>query len=118
MAGLAVGCSTEYLSVVCVRDHRLGLHWGRESRGRVSVSEPTSSSAVTASITIPSAKESAAARKGLAPWHRKGIWVYVGVISIFLVARFTICYIESVIYTVSSDVIRETTATAAEFNGV
>ena len=118
MAGLAVGSDTEYLSIVRVRDHRLGLRWGRESRGRVSVSKTTSSSAVTASITIPSAKESAAARRGLAPWHRKGIWVHVGVVSIFPVARFTTCHAESVVHAMSSDVIRETTATAAEFNGV
>ena len=82
------------------------------------MSELTSLSAVTASVTIPSAKESAAARRGLARWHRKGILVRLRVVSIFLVARLTTCYIESIIYTVSSDVIREATTTAAEFNGV
>lgn len=118
MAGLAVGCGTEYLSVVCVRDHRLGLHWGRESRGRVSVSEPTSSSAVTASITIPSVKESAAARRGLARWHWKGIWVLLGVVSIFPVARLTTRHTESVIYAISPDVIGEPITIAAELNSV
>ena len=33
-------------------------------------------------------------------------------------ARFTIYYIESVVYIMSSDVIKKTTATAAKFNGV
>ena len=32
--------------------------------------------------------------------------------------RFTTCYTESVIYVMSLDVIKETTATTAEFNGV
>jgi hypothetical protein len=44
--------------------------------------------------------------------------VYSRVISIFLVARLTIYYIESVIYIVSLDVIREATTTTIEFNGV
>ena len=39
------------------------------------------------------------------------------VITIFLIARLTIYYIESIIYIMSLDVIREAT-TAAEFNGV
>jgi len=69
MAGLTVSSGMEHLSVVHVRDHRLGLYWGRESRGRVSMSEPTSLSAVVVSVTNPSAKESAAARKGLVRWH-------------------------------------------------
>jgi len=34
------------------------------------------------------------------------------------VARLTICHTESVIYAVSSDVIREAITTAAKFNGV
>ena len=67
MAGLVVGSDMEYLSIVRVQDHRLGLYWGRESRGRVSVFKTTSLSAVTALITIPSAKESAVARRDLAP---------------------------------------------------
>ena len=73
---------------------------------------------VTALITIPFAKKSATARKGLVLWHWKGIWVYIRVINIFLVARFIIYYIESVIYIMSLDIIRETIITAAEFNSV
>jgi len=34
------------------------------------------------------------------------------------VAGLTICYIESVIYAMSLDVVREATTSAAEFNGV
>jgi len=34
------------------------------------------------------------------------------------VARLTICYIESVIYIISLDVIREATTTATKFGGV
>jgi hypothetical protein len=33
-------------------------------------------------------------------------------------ARFTTYYIESVIYIISLDIIKETTTTATEFNGV
>ena len=33
-------------------------------------------------------------------------------------ARFIIYYIESVVYIISLDVIKETTATAVKFNGV
>ena len=33
-------------------------------------------------------------------------------------ARFTIYYIKSVIYIISSDIIKKTTAIIAEFNGV
>ena len=66
MASLAVGSDMEYLSVVRVRDHWLGLYWGRESREWVSVSKTMSLSVVTTLITIPSTKESAAARRGLA----------------------------------------------------
>jgi hypothetical protein len=73
MSGLIIGSDIEHLSVVRVRDYRLGLYWGRLSWGRVSISELTSSSAVTALVAIPSAKESAAARRGLARWHWKGI---------------------------------------------
>ena len=69
MAGLAVSSDMEYLSIVRVRDYRLGLYWGRELWGRVSVSKIMSLSAVTALITIPSAKESAAARRGLVLWY-------------------------------------------------
>ena len=75
-------------------------------------------SAVTALITIPFIKEFATAKRGLVPWHWKGIWVYIRVINIFLVARFTICHTKSIIYIISSDVIRETTATTVKFNGV
>jgi len=59
----------EHLSVVYVWVHRLGLYWGRELRGWVSVSKPMSLSVVVVSVTNPSTKESAAARKGLARWH-------------------------------------------------
>ena len=33
-------------------------------------------------------------------------------------ARFTIYHVESVIYIISSDIIKETTAITAKFNGV
>ena len=66
MAGLTVGSGMKYLSVVYIQGHQLGLHWGRESQGRVSVSKPMSLSAVTTLITIPFVKESAIARGGLA----------------------------------------------------
>ena len=66
MAGLTVSSGMEHLSVVYIRDHRLGLYWGRELWGWVSVSEPISLSVVVVLVTNPSAKESAAARKGLA----------------------------------------------------
>ena len=82
------------------------------------MSEPASLSLVTALITIPFTKESAVARRGLARWHWQGIWVYLGVISIFPVARLAIYYTESIIYTMSLDIIREATTTAAEFDGV
>jgi len=39
-------------------------------------------------------------------------------VSIFLVARLTTYYIESVIRAISSDIIGDTTTTAVEFNGV
>jgi len=82
------------------------------------VSEPTSSAAVTFLVTIPFIKESAVARRGLAQWHWKGIWVFLGVISIFLVARLTTHYTESVIHIMSLDVIKEAIITIAELNGV
>ena len=82
------------------------------------MSKPTSLSAVTALITIPSIKEIAAARKGLVLQYQKGIWVYIKVISIFPVARFTIYYTKSVVYMISLDVIKKTTATVIKFNGV
>jgi len=65
MAGLTIGSDIEHLSIVRVWDYRLGLYWGRPLRGRVSISELTSLSAVTVLVAIPSAKESAAARRGL-----------------------------------------------------
>jgi len=118
MAGLIIGSDMEHLSIVRVWDYRLGLYWGRPSRGRVSVSELMSSSMVTVLVAIPSAKESTVARRGLAQWHWEGIWVCLRVVSIFLVARLTTCYAESVIYIVSLDVIREATTTATKFDGV
>ena len=80
--------------------------------------KPTSLSTVTTLVTIPSVKESAAARGGLARWHWKGIWILLGVISIFLVARLAIRYTESVIYTISPDVVREPITITAELDGV
>ena len=118
MAGLAVSSDMEYLSVVRVQDYQLRLQQGRELRGRVSVSKTMSLSAVTALITIPFAKESAAVKRGLVLQYQKGIQVYIRVINIFPVVRFTICYTKSVIYIMSLDIIKETTATAAKFNGV
>ena len=82
------------------------------------MSELTSLSAVTVLVAISSAKESAVARRGLAWWHWEGIWVCPRVISIFLVARLTTCHIESIIYAVSLDVVREATTTATKFDGV
>ena len=69
MAGLAVGSSIEYLSIVRVRGHQLGLYWGRELWVWVFVSKPMSLSAVTTLVIIPFVKESAAARGGLVRWH-------------------------------------------------
>ena len=51
-------------------------------------------------------------------WNWKGIWVYLRVVSIFLVARLTTRHIESIIRAMSLDVVREAATTAAEFNGV
>ena len=82
------------------------------------MSEPTSSSMVTVSVTIPFVKESAMARRGLVWWHWKGIWILLGVISIFPVARLTTHHVKSIIYAMSLDVIREATITAAELDGV
>ena len=65
MASLTVGSNMEYLSVVYVWDYWLGLYWGKELQGWVFVSKPISLSTVTALITIPFVKESAAAKKGL-----------------------------------------------------
>ena len=73
---------------------------------------------VTALITILFIKESTAAKRGLVLWHWKGIWVYIKVINIFLVARFTIYYTESVIYIMSLDVIKEPIIIITELNGV
>ena len=66
IAGLAVGSGMEYLSIVYVWGHRLGLYWGRESQVWVFVSKPMSLSIVTTLVTIPSVKESAMAKGGLA----------------------------------------------------
>ena len=82
------------------------------------MSKSASTSIITALVAISSAKESTAARKGLARQHQEGIQVLLGVVSIFLVARLTIRYTKSVIHAMSSDVIREATTAAAEFNGV
>ena len=74
--------------------------------------------AVTALIIIPFIKKFTTARKGLALQYQEGIQVYIKVINIFLVAKFTIYYTKSVIYAMSLDIIRKTIATTAEFNGV
>ena len=66
MASLTVSSDTEYLSVVYIWGYRLGLHWGRESRVWVSIFKPISLSIVITLVTIPSVKESATARGGLA----------------------------------------------------
>ena len=66
MAGLAVGSGIEYLSIVHVRGYWLGLHWGRELRVWVFMSKPMSLFIVTTLVTIPSVKESAIAKRGLA----------------------------------------------------
>ena len=92
--------------------------FGKEIVGGVSMSKPTSSSIVTVLITIPFAKEFAATRKGLAQWHWKGIWVFLRVMGIFLMARLTARYIKSIIYVMSLDVIREATTTIAKFDSV
>ena len=65
MAGFTVGSSIEYLSIVYIQSHQLGLYWRRESWGQVFISKPISLSIVTALVTIPSIKESAVARRGL-----------------------------------------------------
>ena len=82
------------------------------------MSEPTSLSTVIFLVTIPFAEKSAVARRGLVRWHWKGIWVFLGVISIFLVARLTTHYTESVIHIMSLDVIKEATITVAEFDSI
>ena len=82
------------------------------------MSEPMSLSTVTILVTIPSAKESTTARRGLAQWHWKGIWVFLRVIGIFPMARLTAHYVKSIIYAMSLDVIGEATITAAKFNGI
>ncbi len=78
------------------------------------MSKPTSLSIVT----IPFIKKSVIAKRELAQWHWKGIWVYLRVMSIFPVTRLTTYYTKSVIYTMSLDVIGEATITVAELNGV
>jgi len=82
------------------------------------MSKPMSLSMVTISVIIPFVKKFAMAKKRLAQWHWKGIWVFLGVMSIFLIARLTVCYAKSIIYVVSSDVIREATIIIAKFDGV
>ena len=82
------------------------------------MSKPTSLSIVTILVTIPFVKESAAARGGLVRWHWKGIWVLFRVINIFLVARLATRHIESVIYIMSPDIIREPITITIKFNGV
>ena len=69
IASLVVGSGTEYLSIVYIQNYWLGLCWGRESRGWVSIFKIISLSIVTALITIPFIKESAVARGGL-------VWLY------------------------------------------
>ena len=82
------------------------------------MSKPISLFIVTTLVTIPFVKESAAARGGLAQWHWKGIWVLFRVISIFLMAGLAICYIKSIIYIMSLDVIREPITIIIKLNGV
>ena len=48
----------------------------------------------------------------------KGDLGFFRVISIFLVVRLTIYYIESIIYIISLDVVKEPIIITAEFNGV
>ena len=66
MAGLAVSSSMEYLSIIRVQGYQLKLHWGRELWVWVFVSKLISLFIVTTLVTIPSVKESAVARGGLA----------------------------------------------------
>ena len=66
MASLTVGSSIEYLSIICVRGYQLGLYWGKKLWVWVFMSKPISLSIVTTLVTIPSIKESAVARGGLA----------------------------------------------------
>ena len=80
--------------------------------------KPMSLFIVITLVTIPSVKESAAARGGLARWHWKGIWVLFRVISIFLIAGLAIHHIKSVIYIMSLDVIKKPITIATKFNGV
>ena len=82
------------------------------------MSKPMSLSIVTTLVTIPSVKESATARGGLAWWHWKGIWVLFRVISIFLVTRLATRHIKSIIYIISLDVVRELITIITKLNGV
>jgi len=82
------------------------------------VSRPTSLSTVTALVTIPFVKKPAIAKRELARWHWKIIWILFGVISIFLIAKLTIHQTKSIIYVMSLDIIKETTTITAEFNSV
>ena len=118
MTGLTISGGIKYLSVVCVWDYWLRLYWGRKSQKGVFVSEPTSLSVVTVLVTIPFVKESIVAKKRLAQWHWKGIWVFFKVIGIFLIARLTTCHEKSIIYAMSLGVIREAIIIVTKFDGV
>ena len=82
------------------------------------MSKPTSLSIVIVLITIPLVKKSAIDKRGLTQWHWKEIWVFFGVIGIFPMAKLTIYYAKSIIYTMSSDIIREATIIIIKLNSI
>ena len=82
----------------------------------VFMSKPMSLFIVITLVTISSIKESAVARGGLARWHWKGIWVFLGVINIFLVAKLAIYHTKSVIYIISLNVIKEPITITTKLN--
>jgi len=89
LASFIVGGSTECLSIVCVQGYHLGLYQGGESCGRASIVEATSSSEVAALIAVSSAKESTTVGRRLVWRHWEGVRVFLGVMSIFPVARLS-----------------------------
>ena len=80
------------------------------------MSKTMSLSTVTTSVTI-SAKELTAAKKGLVQQYWEGIWVYVRVISVFLVVRLTMCHTKFIVYMMFSDIIKEATTAIAKLGG-